>query len=304
MTDLVIRPLTAGEEPLFDTLTDPGLLGLAASGVTYQDMLARREYRPDWTWVALRDGELVARAAWWAGPDEDTPLALDWFDFTDHDAAVRLLRTAPHRVEYTLRMPPDWRERPAVRRAAETRIAATEAAGYAVLVERYRYRWTPECGLPARTGRLEFRPEPDDAVILDVFRRVLHGTLDAHGRHAMAVSGVDAAAKADLDILHWMPAPREWWRLAYTADGDLVGFTAPSRNHSDPVIGYIAVLPEHRGHGYAYDLLIETTHMLINEGADRVVAATDVTNTPMADTFARAGYPIDQYRIDLVPTQA
>ncbi|GAA5185569.1 hypothetical protein GCM10023322_29870 [Rugosimonospora acidiphila] len=23
------------------------------------------EYRPEWTWIALRDGTVVARAAWW-----------------------------------------------------------------------------------------------------------------------------------------------------------------------------------------------------------------------------------------------
>lgn len=33
-------------------------------------------------------------------------------------------------------------------------------------------------------------------------------------------------------------------------------------------------MPEHRGHGYAYDLLVEATHMLADEGADRIVAAT------------------------------
>jgi len=32
MTDLVMRPLSAGEEPLFGSLADPGLAGLAAFG--------------------------------------------------------------------------------------------------------------------------------------------------------------------------------------------------------------------------------------------------------------------------------
>jgi hypothetical protein len=78
------------------------------------------------------------------------------------------------------------------------------------LVERYGYRWTPARGLPARPGRLEFLPEPDDAVILDIFRRVRQGSLD------------------------------------------------------------------------------------------RIVANTDVTNLPMAATFAKAGYPVTDHRIDLV----
>ncbi len=300
MTGLVIRPLTEGEEPLFESLADPALVGFGAFGDRYSDMAARGEYRPEWTWIALRDGTVVARAAWWGGPDDEAPVALDWFDFTDPEAAVQLLRTAPHRTEYSLKLPVGWRDDHAVSQAARARIAAAQAAGLTFLVERYRYRWTPECGLPAQPGRLEFRAEPDDDLILDVFRRVHRSTLDAHARLVIAASGLDAAAQKDLDLLRWMPSPREWWRLAYTAGGDLVGLAVPCRNYSDPVIGYIAVVPEQRGHGYACDLLAEATHLLVASGADRIVASTDATNTPMAATFAKAGYPITQHRIDLV----
>lgn len=300
MTDLVIRPLAAGEEHLFDSLPDPGLVGFAALGHSYAAMAADGEYRPEWTWVALREDTVVARAAWWAGPEDDKPLALDWFDFTDADAAVRLLRTAPLHAQYALKLPPGWRDTPAVRDAATARIDAATAAGLTPLIERYHYHWTPDCGLPERPGRLVYRPEPDDAVIFDVFRRIHHGSLDAHTRRTIAESGPDAAAQQELDYLRWMPSPRDRWRLAYTPAGDLVGLTVPCRNHNDPVIGYIAVVPEHRGHGYAYDLLVEATHLLVAEGADRITAGTDTTNTPMAAAFARAGYPVTYHRLDLV----
>ncbi|MEV0005443.1 GNAT family N-acetyltransferase [Micromonospora sp. NPDC050980] len=296
MTDLVIRPLHAGEEELYYSLPDPALVGRAAFGDPYRIA----DYRPEWTWVALRDGTVVARAAWWGGPDDDQPLALDHFDFTDRDAAVELLRTAPFRTEHELRVPPGWRAEPALRAAGQARINAAVAAGMSVLVERYRYRWTPECGLPDRPGRLEFRPEPDDGVILDVLRRITEGTLDAHARRTVAGSGVEAAAKEDFDLLTWLPSPRDWWLLAYTAHGDLAGLTVPARNHTDPVVALVAVLPGQRGRGYAYDLLVEATHRLVETGADRIVAATDQSNHPMAATFARAGYPVDLERVDLV----
>jgi RimJ/RimL family protein N-acetyltransferase len=296
MTELVIRPLIAGEQLLFDSLSDPGLVGRAAFGRTYAD----GGYRPDWSWIALRDNTVVARAAWWAGPDDDAPFVLDWFDFTDADAAVELLRTAPFRTEYSMPVPADWRTRPDVRTAVESRIAAATEAGLRLLVACYRYHWTPSFGLPARPNRLVYRPEPDDEAFLDVFRRIHQGTLDAHAGRAVAAHGVDAAAKEDLDILRWMPSPRGWWRLAYRPDGALVGLAVPSRNYADPVIGYIGVVPEHRGQGYAYDLLVEATHVLVDNGADRVIAATDVPNTPMAAAFAKAGYPIVAERIDLV----
>jgi RimJ/RimL family protein N-acetyltransferase len=300
MTDLIIRPLAEGEEDLFESLPDPGLVGFAAFGDSYAAMAAAGQYRPEWSWVALRDGGVVARAAWWAGPTDDLPLALDWFDFTDHDAAVQLLRTAPLRAEYSLMLPTGWREDPAVRQQARSRIDAAVTAGLSPHVERYRYRWTPDCGVPPRPDRLEFRPEPDDEAILDVFRRIHHGSLDAHARRTIARSGLDAAAQEELDYLRWKPGPRDWWRLAYTPAGELAGLSVPSRNYGDPVIGYIGVVPEHRGHGYAYDLLVEATHKLANEGADRIVAGTDQANLPMVATFAKAGYPIAQERIDLI----
>lgn len=300
MTDLVIRPLAAGEEHLFDSLPDPGLVGRAVLGQSYAAMAAAGEYRPEWCWVALRGGTVVARAAWWGRPEDAAPVALDWFDFTDFDAGVHLLRTAPLHAEYVLMLPPGWRDIPAVRQAADSRIDAATAAGLRLLVERYRYRWTPECGLPARPGRLEFRPEPDDAVILDVFRQIHQGSLDAHARRAIAESGIEAAAQEDLDLLRWLPSPRAWWRVAYDRAGSPAGLCVPARNPNDPIIGYIGVLPAHRGQGYAYDLLVEATHLLVAEGVDRIVAATDSTNFPMAAAFARAGYPIAQHRIDFV----
>jgi RimJ/RimL family protein N-acetyltransferase len=300
MTELVIRPLEAGEEALFTSLPDRGLVGRKLLGDDFAEMAKRGEYPPEWTWVALRDGVVVARAAWWAKAGDEVPVALDWFDFTDFDAAVELLKKAPLRTEYSLTTPPAWQDDPEVAREVTVRVEAAEKAGYRKLVERYRYRWTPENGLPDRPGRLEFRPEPDDDVILDVFKRVHVGSLDAHVRKTVEEHGIDAAAQEDLDIMRWMPAPREWWRLAYTREGELVGLVLPSRNAYDPVVGYVAVVPEHRGHGYAYDLLVEATHDLVGYGADRIIAGTDVGNIPMAQTFAKAGYAVVQHRIDLV----
>lgn len=300
MSDLVIRPLGEGETHLFHSLPDPGLVGRALFGHVYAMTAEGGEYRPDWTWVALRDGAVVARAAWWAAPEDEEPLALDWFDFSDADAGVQLLRTAPLHAEYTVLMPPGWREMPEVREAAQARIDAAIVAGMKPLVERYRYTWTPECGLPARPGRLEFRPEPDDDVILDVLRRIGHGSLDAHTRNAVELHGEEEAARNELDMLRWFPSPREWWRLACTPGGELVGIQVPARNPSGPCVGFIGVVPEQRGHGYAYDLLVECTHDLVSYGAERIAAATDQANLPMAAHFVRAGYPITQERIDLV----
>ncbi|MEU7261188.1 GNAT family N-acetyltransferase [Streptomyces rimosus] len=304
MTGLVFRALSESDAHLFHTLDDPtaGLVGHTLFGRHYATLAQGGLYRPEWTWVALRDGVVVARAAWWAGPDDTRPAALDWFDFApgESDAAARLLRTAPLRSEYILLLPPGWREQEAVRDAARARMDAAAAAGLTPLVERFRYTWTPACGLPEPPGRLVFRPEPDDGVILDILRRVENGSLDAHARKAIAEGGVEQAAREELDFFNWCPSPRDWWRVAWTADpgrgGEVVGLHIPARNHQVPVIGFIGLVPEHRGRGYGYDLLVDCTRHLAAEGAETILGETDQPNVPMAAAFARAGYPMTQER--------
>lgn len=304
MTDLVIRALSESDAHLFHTLDDPtaGLVGHLPFGRRYATVAQGGQYRPEWTWVALRDGVVVARAAWWAGPGDARPIALDWFDFApgESDTAAGLLRTAPLHAEYVLQLPPGWRGQEAVRDAAHARMDAAAAAGLAPLVERYRYTWTPECGLPEQPGRLVFRPEPDDGVILDILRRVESGSLDAHARQAIAEGGVEQAAREELDFFHWCPSPRDWWRVARTAEpeggGEVVGLHVPARNLQSPVVGFVGIVPEHRGRGYGYDLLADCTRQLAAEGADRIVAETDQPNAPVAAAFAKAGYPMTQER--------
>jgi RimJ/RimL family protein N-acetyltransferase len=305
MTDLVVRPLRAGEADLFlsmrDSMRDPDLVGPAWVGRDYRAFLAGRQYRPEWTWVAMRGDRVVARAAWWGGPGDEAPLSLDWFDVAEGstDAGAALIRAAPFDCEYCLIAPPGWRELPAVRRAAEARIAAAERAGMRPMVERLHYTWTPADGLPERPGRLRYTEVPDDEAMLDLLRRIHVGTLDAHARRDLARLGADGAAREELAVLNWFPAPRDWWRLASTRSGELVGITVPTRNLTVPVIGLVGVVPEQRGNHYAYDLLVEATNLLVERGADQIVADTDTTNLPMAATFARAGYPVTQERVFL-----
>lgn len=295
MTDLVIRALDERDAHLFDTLPDP-------FGNRESHRLTR--HRPDWKRVALRDGRVVARGAWWGGPDDTAPLNVNWFDVAEgeEEAGAELLRTAPWQVELEMNLPAGWRDDPGLRAAAATRSAALEEAGYELLVERFLYRWTPECGLPERPGRLTFRAEPDDAVFFDLLRRIHSATLDAHALKAIEEGGLDKAAQEELDFFHWCPSPREWWQIAHTPQGDVAGIHIPAHNPSGPCIGFIGVVPEQRGHGYAYDLLAECTHYLAERGAEFVSGGTDQGNFPMAAHFAKAGHPVVRERLNYRPT--
>ncbi|WP_412075715.1 GNAT family N-acetyltransferase [Streptomyces xanthophaeus] len=294
MTDPVIRALSASDAHLFDALPDP--LGA-------REGHRRTQFRPDWKRVALRDGEVVARGAWWGGPDDSEPVNINWFDVAEgeEEAGAELLRSAPWQVELEINLPGGWREKSDLRAGAEARFAAARAAGYELLVERFLYRWTPERGLPERPGRLRFGAEPDDTVFFDALRRIHSVTLDAHALRAVEEGGLDQAAQEELDFFHWCPSPREWWQVAHTPEGDLAGIHIPAHNPSGPTIGFIGVVPEQRGRGYAYDLLAECTHFLVEQGAEFVSGATDQGNFPMAANFARAGFPVISERINFHP---
>ncbi|MFG3039370.1 GNAT family N-acetyltransferase [Streptomyces sp. NPDC048330] len=294
MTDLVIRTLSASDAHLFDALPDP--LGAREGHRLTQ-------FRPEWKRVALRGGDVVARGAWWGGPDDGEPVNINWFDVAEGEeaAGTELLRSAPWQVELEINLPGGWRETSDLRAAAEARFTAARAAGYEPLVERFLYRWTPEQGLPERPGRLRFSAEPDDSVFFDALRRIHSATLDAHSLRAIEQGGLDQAAQEELDFFHWCPSPREWWQIARTPEGDLAGIHIPAHNPSGPTIGFIGVLPEQRGHGYAYDLLAECTHLLVDQGAEFVTGATDQGNFPMAANFAKAGFPVVRERINFHP---
>jgi RimJ/RimL family protein N-acetyltransferase len=305
-SNVTIRPLTAAELDRFLTLEGPSY---GPPGRDFLATAANNHYRPHWTWVAERDGRVVARAAWWGAPDDEHPIALDWFDLAGAPDRVAvgaaLLRAASERVrtdaggvpEYHLFLPADWHDRPDVRRAVDERTDAAGQAGLRPFVERLRIEWVAASGAPATDDRLTLVPAVDDAELLAVLERINVGTLDAYARRDIERHGVTAAARQQLEDLGWMPAPRDWWRLAYGTDGALVGVVMPSRNYEAFVIAYIGVVPEQRGRGHVGRLLAEATAFLVGQGAERIVADTDTGNRPMAAAFERAGYRVTARRI-------
>jgi RimJ/RimL family protein N-acetyltransferase len=304
----VVRAATAGDLPLLAPLVVPD----AASALTFADYttrLRRGAYRPEWTWIAQASDEEPALAAgiWWGRPGERTPDSLDGL-YTrggltgDERAAVAgALILAAHRAfaaaggatpDFHVMLPGDWRDRREVVSAVSWRWDAALRAGLTDELERLRFEWTRAAGLPPDSGRLAFRAEPDDEVFAGLFRRVLAGTLDTTTSKTARVVGPRAQARLDVAFYRdKMLGDRAWWRVAATADGEIVGFGVPSANADMPVVGYLGVLPEHRGHGYADDIVAEITRVLVAEaGAEAIHADTDLVNQPMAAAFERAGY--------------
>ncbi|MER0443620.1 GNAT family N-acetyltransferase [Streptomyces sp. Edi4] len=315
---MLFRPTAASDLDQFLPLivTDPAS---AMTADTYTARVSRGEYRPEWTWIA-DDGSgraPLALAVWWGGPDEAQPGALDGLfvhasvpDAERAPLAARLLAAAHAAYagagadvapEYHLFLPGDWRARPDSVAAVAWRQEAARRAGLGASLERLRYEWTPGAGLPEPSGALAFDAEPDDEVFVDLFHRVLRDTLDTLSRKEADRVGTGQQARDDVAFYRdTMPGDRSWWRVARTPGGEVVGFGLPSRNHTCPVVGYLGVLPEHRGRGYADEILGEITRILVAETAPELVRAdTDTTNTPMAAAFERVGYRSDSCRLVL-----
>ncbi|MEV6654467.1 GNAT family N-acetyltransferase [Streptomyces sp. NPDC051219] len=298
--DVTVRPLAGPEE-----------LGLFL-GLSYvldhelaEDLEMGRR-RPEWMWVALREGRVLARLAWWTTTDGGSPLALDFFDLDDTlddpertDIGLLLLKTATAEVvpagatppEYGRFVPAGWREDPADTRVVEGRMNVLERSGARLFVERLRLEWRPGTPVPEATGRLRFRPADDREELIGLMTLVLEGTLDAHSLQELATMTARESATLmyEQEFLAYK-SPHDWWTIAETPDGTPVGFVIPARNNYNPVIAYIGVLPAHRGHGYIDDLLAEGTRVLAAHDVPRIRAATDLANVPMAKAFARAGY--------------
>ena len=295
--DVIMRPITGRDElALFNRMPYPLNDEVA-------DDLATGRRRPEWLWVALDGDRLLARLAWRGRPGEDVPFLLDILDIADGTDGVgtgtELLRTATAEVipdgtrppEYLRTIPSGWRDDTAARHDVENRMTVAANTGAELLAERLRFEWRPGTPLPEPSGRLAFRPVRDTDEMIDLMTRVLDGTLDAHDRdHLTRMPAREAAVRHYEDELAHYRSPRDWWRVATLPGGEPAGFVTPARNDYNPIIGYIAVLPEHRGNGYVDDILAEGTRVLAARDVPRIRAATDLGNTPMANAFHRAGY--------------
>ena len=279
------------------------------------DDLAQGRRRPEWMWLAVRDGRLLGRLALWSPADAAEPAQLDIFDVDDSLAddeqrtvGSSLLRAARAEVidglvsapEIARYLPADWREHSDSRRGTELRIALFEEAGARFVVERLRLEWTPASGIPTADPRLSFRDFASDEEVLALTTRVLEGTLDAHSREDLdGATPREVAERQFEEEFARYTTPREWWRVATDESGEPVGFVIPARNSYHHIIAYIGVLPEHRGRGLIDGILTEGTRVLAEAGAPYIRASTDVGNVPMAAAFARGGYATFERIINL-----
>ena len=162
------------------------------------------------------------------------------------------------------------------------------------------YIWHEPQPLTSVPNRLHFHAAMKDTtqILIKAVSQVMAHSKDRSDQKAVALHGAQNAANRFIsqagDYFHY---ELSWWQLAYNQQNELVGFVLPvtfpncqKDGLEEATIYYVGVLPQHRGHGYAYDLLCQCTHIMQKVGIWRIYCDTDVHNTPMIETFKRAGY--------------
>lgn len=295
------------------SLSVPAETGLSAGEVVAEIEAGR--IRPEWSILAIDEsGAVIGRAMWW-GRDTAVPIALDVWDVAAHvpdrDSLASALLHAGHEalstrgvaapLPHTMRLPNDWRDHATLVAEVDLKSRAAAAAGMTRVNERLQFQWDADRPLPPEPRSLVFAPADDDT-FLPLLAAAAEGSLDVMTRRELESSSPDELARAEIDYYRACPGERSWWHTAATTDRTVVGLAIPSATPTNRNVGYLAVLPEHRGRGYVDEILAFITRFHAEQGAPRITATTDAANAPMAAAFRRAGFRCTETRIDLEAT--
>lgn len=190
-------------------------------------------------------------------------------------------------LEYILDEPHPLHRRP------KERAELLEALGFVLVRE--TDRWQLAGGqAPGRPPRLRFRSveEVGEDVFVGALRDSAGGGKDRQLERRRGRLGVDAEARDHFALLAGLAPEADWLEVAFDEMDELVGVIAPAQTGSHPIIAYVGVVPEKRGHAYVDDLLARGTQRLIAAGAHVIRSDSDVLNVPMADAFRRGGYDV------------
>lgn len=309
---VTVRYTQPSDGQLDRAVTLATIAGTGLSPAAIRAELAAGRMRPEWSVLAVReDGTIAGRALWW-GREATVPIALDVWDVAPGEPDVPIvlgeLMTHGHLsltargvavpLPHTIRVPIGWKGVDAVRHDVEMKIEVAADAGLTRTNERLQFQWDAGTPVPTEPTRVTFSPA-DDETFVHLFARAAAGSLDVLTARELETSDAMALARAEVDFYRACPGERDWWRVARVQAGEVIGVAIPSATPTTRNVGYLAVLPEHRGQGHVDDLLAWITRFHARAGAPRITATTDAINTPMAAAFTRAGYRCTEIRIDL-----
>jgi ribosomal protein S18 acetylase RimI-like enzyme len=267
-----------------------------------ESLLEQRCTRPDWCVLGIDSEAPLARAAFWTLPDGESPTDLvlieaDWDDpglagghallAHMHELARALGASAlRHHVDAPAG-PPQYQEN------ESARVRLLTEAGYQL--DRDGLRWLVTAAVaPAPRGApsLAFRDltQTGEEAFVEALAATYEGTRDSILTRHIEERGLLEAARSDFSDYQQLDYLPEWWRLAYTDDGELAGVVMAARNPSSAVIAHVGVVPSQRGQGYAAALVRHGTDLLIAAGAGEIRGDCDSDNVAMVKAFERAGW--------------
>ena len=269
--------------------------------------------RPEWSFVAEQGGRIVGLLGYRAPaahPDlEQTPdtliisiLDLPWdSDFLEVGAALlewsfaKLRSLGVSKVKWDFDSADFWSETLILYPHSRKNLELAHQVGMSLRQEKINYLYTvPDSAPSMMLSRLTYRTlqEVGEAAYIEALRLTAEGTLDQNDAESRRRFGPEQAARRFFDgINDGMTYEPRLWKLGYTVSGSLAGLIAPLKMWGDiGTLGYIGVVPEHRGNSYAADLLQQGVADLQAEGIRRVIADTDALNVPMQRTFEKTGY--------------
>lgn len=280
-----IRPIRHEELETFASFSDR--IELNKKFLIYlTKMLASGYVRLEWCFVAEQAGEFIGRIVYWSLPSLDKPVIVDILEvpWSENylEVGINLLQQSLAQlnlqsVEYEIDSPSsDFT-------ALQKRIELFENFGFSLKRETIRFEWKDTQTQIVPSNRLTFRSldEIGEDAFIDAIAQVSLETRD------ISLQNQALEYFNTLKAFKYQPT---WWQLAYTLDQTVVGLIMPIENDGGPVIGYIGVLPKHRGKGYVNDLLNQGTLTLKSNGATRIRADADINNLPTIRAFKRAKY--------------
>ena len=270
------------------------------------EMWAAGESRPEWCFVAERDGRAAGRLAVAALPlgcgldiIEHRLTALRLADEGKGGVAVAAVAAALLRAAAGAL--PDGPQTLDARLNAESHPhlaewrQALERTGFALFQEKQGFLWTDPRGPLTPPARLTWQSLADAG--RDAFAAAMAlgiaGTLDRNDRHYVGVCGAERWGREMLGYLG--PGDEQSWLLARAPDGTLAGYVAvsPFDEPDTATIIHIGVLPEHRGHGYIDELIAAAGRAARARGRGRMLSDVDTENGPMLAAMRRAGHVPD-----------
>ncbi|MEV8531517.1 GNAT family N-acetyltransferase [Streptomyces sp. NPDC051211] len=276
----------------------------AATRAYLAQLLDSKCTRPEWCLVAEdADGRPAGSVVLWTIPGHAVPLAVVLFEAPADapEAGTALLDAAAAKarelgateLEHVVDSPA---QAPQFQRDPERRGELLRQAGFRVVRDGRRFsRRIPLAGLaelPADDPRLTFRSlaELGPGAFTDVLQDLLADTADARLAADVWEHGARRAAELLFEETAELRHEPDWWEIGYDADGTPAVISLPAENPSVPVIGFVGVVPAHRGKGYATSVVVRGTRVLAAHGATEVRGDCDAANVAMAKAFRRAGY--------------